>query len=116
MSTTSTLHLDQIPGDKFLVNCLQKQIIFSINNKTIKKGKLLLYKRAHYFVQFTLMSDKGNREHVDVPFPFKVESYEEDNLLYFDYRIKSLDASGLPKLPDKPMFVYFDKILEIQAS
>ena len=111
---TST-DLDQIPGEAFLLSCLQKPISFSINNKTIKKGRLLLFRRAHYFVQITLQTEKNTRENIELPIPFKIENYEEDGLMYFDYRLGSLNVECLPKIPDKVSSIYFNKILEITS-
>lgn len=106
--------LEHIPGEEFLVKCLQKPISFSINNKVIKRGRLLLYRRFHYFIQITLLSDRGLQENIDIPIPFKVEFYEEDGLMYFDYRMKSLEVDCLPLITEKVSSIYFDKILEIQ--
>ena len=60
------------------------------------------------------MSEKGIRENFDLPIPFKVENYQEEGLLYFDYRLKSLEVESLPIIPEKIHSAYFDKILEIQ--
>jgi hypothetical protein len=113
--TISAVHLDQVPGEAFLVNCLQKSLNFSINNKTIKRGKLLLFRRFHYFIQIALLSEKGTRENFDIPIPFKIEDYLEEGLLYFDYRLKSLEVENLPIMSEKVSSIYFDKILEIQV-
>lgn len=115
MIITSATHLDRIPGEHFLISCLQKTINFSVNNKTLKKGKLILFRRVHYFVQISLLTEKGTRENIEVPIPYKVEDYSEEGLLYFDYRLKSLEVECLPRIPDKVSSVYFDRILEIQA-
>jgi hypothetical protein len=112
---TTTERFENIPGEHFLVACLQKPITFSINNRTIKKGKLLLFKRFHYYIQISISSEKGLRENFDIPFPFKIEAYPLDKLMYFDYRIKSLELENLPKIPDKVSSGFFDKILEIQS-
>ena len=111
----TSVGLDQIPGEDFLLSCLQKPISFSINNKVLKKGRLLLFRRAHYFIQVTLQTEKSIRENIEIPIPFKVENYEEDGLMYFDYRLGSLNVSFIPKLPEKVPSVYFNKILEIAA-
>jgi len=115
MVISSTIHFDQVPGEPFLVSCLQKNLTFSINNKTIKQGKLILFRRVHYFIQIALMSDKNQRENFEIPIPFKVENYFDDGLLYFDYRLKSLQVEELPKIPAKVSSIYFNKILEIQT-
>lgn len=108
------MYLDQIPGESFLTGCLQKNVTFSINNKTLKRGRLLLFKRFHYFIQISLLSEKGARENFDVPIPFKIEAHADEGLLYFDYRLKSLEVDYLPLITEKVASVYFDKILEIQ--
>jgi hypothetical protein len=116
MIITSSLHLDQVPGEPYLVSLLQKNLNFLINNKLVRKGKLLLFRRVHYFIQIALMSEKGNRENFEIPIPFKVENYSEEGLLYFDYRVKSLEVDDLPRIPDKVSSMYYDKILEIQIA
>ena len=116
MVISSTIHLDQVPGEPFLVSCLQKHLNFSINGKTIKKGKLILFRRVHYYVQIALMTDKNVRENFEIPIPFKVENYLDEGLLYFDYRLNSLETEELPIIPEKVSSIYFNKILEIQAS
>ena len=114
MIIVDSINLEQIPGERFLVSFLQKNLKFSINNKLIKKGKLILFKRFHYFIQISLISEKGTRENFDLPVPFKVENYNEEGLLYFDYRLNSLEVENLPRIPQKVCSIYFDKILEIQ--
>jgi hypothetical protein len=108
--------LDQVPGEQYLLPLLQNQLAFTVNNKTIKKGKLLLFRRVHYFIQIALMTDKLTRENFDIPIPFKVENYAEEGLLYFDYRTDSLGVKVLPKIPSKISSTYFNKILEISIA
>lgn len=115
MLITSTAPLDQVPGEMFFVSCLQKNINFLIDNKIVKKGKLLLFRRAHYFIQMTLLNEKGSKENAEIPIPFKIEDYTDEGLIYFDYRINSLEVEELPKIPEKITSIYFNKILEIQA-
>ena len=109
----TVISFDQVPGEPFLLKCLQKQISFTLGNKVIKKGKLLLFRRVHYYIQISLMSDKNIRESFEIPIPFRVENYEDDGLLYFDYRLASLNVSNLPHLPSKITSSYFNKILEL---
>jgi hypothetical protein len=107
---------DEVPGESFLLSCLQKQVSFSIGDKIIKKGRLLLFRRVHYFIQISLLSDKKARENFEIPIPFKVENYKEDGLLYFDYRLNSLGVKNLPKIPEKVSSTYFNKILELSVA
>ena len=61
------------------------------------------------------MSEKGNRENVEIPIPFDIEYHEEEGLMYFDYRVSALYAEALPKCGEKIASSFFDKILEIQV-
>lgn len=118
MSTDNTYQIavDHIPGESFLISCLQKSLTFSINNKTIKRGKLLLFRRVHYFIQIALQSESKIRENFEIPIPFQIENYEEEGLLYFDYRPSSLKVSSLPIVASKISSSYYNKILEISVS
>jgi len=115
MSLITTARLDQVPGEAFFISCLQKSINFSVSNKSVKRGKLILFQRFHYFIQLTLIAEKGSKENFDIPIPFKIEQYIEDGLMYFDYRIKSLEVDCLPRFPEKISSIFFDKILEIEV-
>jgi hypothetical protein len=115
MNVLRTLTLNQVPGEPFLISCLQKNVLFSINNKTIKKGKLLLFRKAHYFIQLCLATEKNARENMEIPIPFSLECHEDEQLLYFDYRLRSLNVEFLPPLPEKVSSIYFNKILEMQV-
>jgi len=111
MDTSS--HLDLIPGEEFLISCLQKNIGLSINNRILKRGKLLLFRRYHYYIQLAIATEKGTRENLDVPIPFRTEDYLDEGIIYFDYRLKSLNTDSLPKIPEKVSSIYFNNILEI---
>jgi hypothetical protein len=109
------ISLDQVPGEPFLIKCLQKQVIITMDNRTVRKGKFVLFGRSNYHIQFSLTNDKGNRENLEVPIPFDIEYHDEDNLMYFDYRLTSLRVEDLPMFEGKSPCGYFNKILEIQS-
>jgi hypothetical protein len=111
-----TSYYDAVPGEQFFVNCLQKPIALSVKNKNIKRGRLLLFRRAHYYIQLSLETLKNSRENIDIPIPFNVECYEREGLMYFDYRVSSLNVGSLPKIPEKLNSVYLNNILEIQVD
>jgi hypothetical protein len=103
-------------GEIFLKSNLQKKVIFSINNKVIKKGKMLLYRKNHFYVQITVLNEKQSKENFEIPFPFGVEIHETEGLMYLDYRISSLNLT-LPLLnPNKVSSSYYNKILELQVQ
>ena len=112
----STITINHVKLEPILMQCLQKNVSIHMNNKVLKKGRLLLYRKTHYFIQLALLSDKQTKENFDIPIPFNVENYIDEGILYFDYRINSLHAQELPKIPEKGTSVYLNKILEIHIS
>lgn len=72
---------------KFL---LQKEISLDIGKKFYKKGKLMLFYQKNFFLVFIMKTSKKDKEKIEIPIPFSVELHEEDNLVFFDYRIKTL--------------------------
>jgi hypothetical protein len=102
-------------AEAFFTKHLQTEFVFSTNNKVSKKGKFLLYKRNHFFIQITLLSPRGVKENFEIPFPYKIELYEPEGLLYFDYRLSSLNLTKPILPPQKISSNYHNKILEIQS-
>ena len=76
---------DHVPGEHFLVKWLQEQVVFDLNGKIVKQGRLLLFRRVHYYIQIALLNPKNVRENFEIPIPFRVEYHDQDKLLYFDY-------------------------------
>lgn len=113
---TDELLFTKIPGENFLLTSLQKDLIFYLGNKTIKQGKLLLFKRSHFFIQITLLNAKKEKENFEIPFPFKIEEYDEEGVMYFDYRVETLNVENLPPIKNKVSSSYFNKILEIAVK
>jgi hypothetical protein len=109
------ISLDQVPGEPFFKKGLQKQIIVSVENRTLRKGKLMLFSRSNYYIQIALMSEKGHRENMEVPIPFNIEYHEDEGLMYFDYRVSALRTEILPNFEGKTTSSFFNKILEIQV-
>jgi hypothetical protein len=123
ISVTSTF-LEEIPGETFLTKHLQAPIKFILGQKVIKQGRLVIFKRTHYYLHITLLTSKNNKESFEIPIPFKVEEYPHEYLAYFDYRVQGLCGLN-SKLNEKLSKIkikninpsqYFNKILEIQAQ
>ena len=123
ISVTSTF-LEEIPGEAYLQKHLQTPIKFVLGQKVVKQGRLLIFKRAHYYLHITLMTAKNVKESFEIPIPYKVEEYPHEGLAYFDYRIQGLCGlneeinSKLAKVKIKNInpSQYHNKILEIQAQ
>lgn len=72
---------------KFL---LQKNIRIESKNKIFKQGKLILFYQKNFYLTLVMQTQKKKDEKIELPIPFDVEFYKKDNLVYFDYRIKTL--------------------------
>lgn len=107
---------ESVYPENFLTTNLQQYMTFFINGRLIKRGRLLLFKRQHYYIQLALLNDKNARENFDIPIPFEIEVHPEDHLAYFDYRLEALRAENLPILPKKVSSSFFNKILEVSIS
>lgn len=121
MINVSNIFLEQIPGEEFFFKNLQSQISFTLGSKTIRKGRLIIFKKVHFFIQISLLTTKGTQETFEIPIPFKTEHYPEENLIYFDYRTSSLiDDEDInftlkQQLTKNSPSQYLNKILEIQT-
>jgi hypothetical protein len=81
----SKTHLED--ACKFL---LQRTITMEIANKTFKEGKLLLFYQKNFYLTFIMDTAKKDKEKIEIPIPYDVEIHEEDDLVFFDYRLKTL--------------------------
>lgn len=124
MISVASTFLEEIPGESFLQRHLQSSIKFILGEKVIKQGRLVLFKRAHYYLHITLLTSKNVKESFEIPIPYKVEEYHHEGLAYFDYRLQGLCGlqdeinQRLAKVKIKNInpSQYYNKILEIQAG
>ena len=124
MISVASTYLEEIPGETYLQRHLQTPIKFILGQKVVKQGRLVLFKRAHYYLHITLLTSKSNKESFEIPIPYKVEEYPHEGLAYFDYRIQGLCGldeelnSRIAKVKIKNInpSQYYNKILEIQAQ
>jgi hypothetical protein len=123
ISVTST-HLEDLPGESFLTRALQFPIKFTLGEKVIKQGRLVLFKRTHYYLNITLLTYRNTKESFEIPIPFRVEEYLHEGLAYFDYRLQGLGGMDedlnqkliKAKIKNINPSQYHNKILEIQAK
>lgn len=71
---------------KMLESMLQKNVIFNIGAKTIRKGTLLLYNINEYYIKFTIKTNKGLIKTYDVPYPYDVS--QGDNCVCMSYTLQ----------------------------
>jgi hypothetical protein len=87
---------------------LQKQISMDIKDKPYKKGKLILFYQRNFYLVFVMDTDKKAKEKIEIPIPYDIEMHTDENLIYFDYRIKTL-AKHAPEI-ETNLLVYPKKI------
>jgi hypothetical protein len=114
------LHTPLEEACKFL---LQKNISFEVNNKVFKSGKLILFYQKNFFIMFIIQTNKKERDKIEIPIPYEIESHNDEGLLYFDYRIKTLSRLApemenyLKIYPTKfNCSKYWDNILTIKSN
>lgn len=97
---------------------LQRKIVFTINNKPVKSGKLMLFAVKDFYLVFTILV-QNTKKIFEVPYPFGVELKENKLLLLYNLNLlhhKNTDIENNMKLlyPKKPT-KYFNSIAEIVA-
>jgi hypothetical protein len=105
---------------KFL---LQKNISLEFKDKIYKQGKLLIFQQKNFYLTFIIDSVKSKEEKVEIPIPYDIEPHYDDNLIYFDYRLKSLSKFS-PEIETNLLFYpkkmsgnkFWDTILTINAK
>lgn len=121
--------MTKIELDAILTLHLQKQISIKVDGVEIKSGKFLLYQNNllsnNFYYDLTIERIK-KIDSVKLPFPFEIEHYPEEGLVYFDYRLSSLTNDkkhliGIDHLCGKladPLKSsrYINKIVEIEFS
>ena len=71
----------------------QKTVCLTVKNEILKKGKFLLIRNHvvgnNYF--FELIIERSKKiDTMKIPYPFAVEEYPDENLVFIDYRISTL--------------------------
>ena len=124
MISVASTYLEELPGETFLTRHLQSPIKFTLGEKVIKEGRLVLFKRAHYYLNITLFTSRNNKESFEIPIPFRVEEYFHEGLAFFDYRLQGLlglkselnEKLAKVRIKNTNPSQYYNKILEIKAQ
>jgi len=102
---------------------LQKQISLELSEKSFKRGKLILFYQKNFHITLIIDTVKKNKEKIEIPIPFDVEIHEDDCLVYFDYRIKTLTKHSPETEPLLKIYSnknnsnkFWNKILTIDAK
>lgn len=108
--------------DNVLKNLLQKNIKLTVNSQIVKDGKFILFTHGYFSLNFNIFNSKKEKmELIKLPVPFDFEYYDDEGLLYFDYRIKSFTYNDkelellINNIKKPHVSKYYDKILTIEA-
>tara|TARA_A100001515_G_scaffold140251_1_gene135760 strand:+ start:16024 stop:16368 length:345 start_codon:yes stop_codon:yes gene_type:complete len=99
-----------------LQNYLLRDVIFFIDGgKTLKKGKLILFKFKEFHYVFTLKNEKEELKVYEIPYPYNTEFKDDHTRFSYSlehftlpeselyYRTKLLDKSNCDKLFDQTL-------------
>lgn len=102
--------------EKQITNFLLRDVVFFIEGgKTLKKGKLVLFKFKEFYFNFALKNDNGDLKNYEVPYPFAYKfkensiefSYSLDDFTLFEsnlfYKIKTMNKDKAGKLYDSTL-------------
>ena len=93
------MNISKTPLENCCMFLLQKHVNLELNGKVYKQGKLVLFYQKNFYLTFIMDTAKKKTERIEIPIPFEVELHQEDDLVYFDYRIKTL-AKHYPDCED----------------
>jgi hypothetical protein len=91
------MNITKTPVENACKFLLQKTLTMEIGNKAYKQGKLILFYQKNFYLTFIMDTVKKKKEKIEIPIPFDVEIHEQDDLVYFDYRLKTL-AKHAPEI------------------
>ena len=68
---------------------LQSSLIFSLENKILKKGKLILFSIKDFYCIFTIICQEKNNKKIifEIPYPFHLINTQDK--IIFDYTLKT---------------------------
>ncbi len=105
--------------DETLKNLLQKNLRLSFKNKPFKLGKLLLYHQNNYFLSLLFHNHKKGNVKFEIPIPYCIESWPDEDVIYFDYRLSALSKKKdnllklLREIKCTKETKFYDSIMEI---
>jgi len=75
--------------EKNLESYLQKRVVFALENKILKKGRLILFCIKDFFCIFTLICEEKNNKKIVYEIPYPFEFTQTPTRLIFDYTVTS---------------------------
>lgn len=78
--------------EKKISDLLQRDISFIVNNKVVRRGKLLLFGVKDFYTSFTISTGRGESKVYELPYPFTINPL--NNGIEFDYTLDSLSKGN----------------------
>ena len=109
----------EINIDKLIQPLLQQQVVFSVNDKILKEGRLILFNVRDFHLCFYLKTDKGSNRLYELPYPYHITKHL--NGVHLDYTLETLTKGatelmyrikGLTKVRNSKLY---DNILTISV-
>ena len=73
---------------KLLEPFLQKNVMFNIETKTVRRGKLLLFNIKDYYLKFIIKTNKDINKTYEIPYPYDI--IPSSNSIKLSYKILDL--------------------------
>ena len=80
---------------KLLEPMLQKNVVFNIGTKTVRRGRLLLFNIDDYYIKFTIKTNKDIIKTYDAPYPYDI--VVGDNSVKLSYKLEDFCRGNTKK-------------------
>jgi len=80
--------------EKTISSYLQSTLCFSLENKILKKGKLILFCVKDFYCTFTLLCQEKNNKKIIFEIPYPFDFTHIDSKIIFDYTLKSFTSNN----------------------
>ena len=71
---------------------LQRDVVFSFENKIIKEGKLILFSKKDYYIIFYIKNNNGEQKKYEIPYPFNI--LKEEKYLKISYKLEEISKNN----------------------
>ncbi len=101
---------------KFFLNNVE----FVVNEKTLRKGKLINATIKDFFIEFKLEVQKGGIKNFELPYPFEIK--ETQSRLVFNYKLSKLVyedivlLTRIKRMKPKKNSKFYDVVLYINKK
>jgi hypothetical protein len=77
--------------ENYFSHYLQRDVVFALNNKILKEGKLILFNQKDYYIIFYLKGADGEQKKYEIPYPYSIT--KNKNYLNLSYDLKDISKN-----------------------